>query len=132
MGRFFLNNNIVSVQCHSDNNCPDDESCQGGSCVKVCLRVECGPESRCVARAHKHTCECVEGARKDPWSGCRRVECVTDSECPTRLACRSGSCQNPCPGACAPDALCSVVRHSPVCECPRGTEGNPKIKCQPG
>lgn len=123
---------LFIVQCHSNNDCPDDESCESGSCIKVCSRVRCGTEAHCVARGHTASCECDNGARGNPWIGCRRAECTVDEECPSWLACRSGICQNPCPGACAPEAQCSVVRHIPVCECPRGTEGNPQINCHPG
>lgn len=123
---------LFTVQCHSNNDCPDDESCEGGSCVKVCPRVRCGAEAHCVARGHTATCECDSGARGNPWSACVRAECTADDDCAAWLACRAGSCQSPCPGACAPTALCNVVRHAPVCECPRNTQGNPNIECRRG
>lgn len=123
---------VVSVQCHSNNDCPDDESCEGGSCMKVCLRMRCGAEARCVARGHTASCECISGARGNPYTGCRRDECTVDDECSTWLACRGGNCVDPCPGSCAPGALCTVVRHVPACECPRGTQGNAKIECRQG
>lgn len=120
------------VQCHSNNDCPDDESCEGGACVKVCLRVRCGTEAHCFARGHTASCECDPGTRGDPWTGCRRDECTVDEDCPTWLACRGKKCLDPCPGACAPEALCNVVRHTPLCECPRATQGDPKIECKLG
>lgn len=123
---------MITVQCHSNNDCPDDESCESGSCVKVCTRIHCGTSAHCVARGHTASCECDAGARGNPWTGCRRDECTVDDDCASWLACRGGVCQNPCPGACALDALCTVSRHSPVCECPRGTQGDPKIECKPG
>ncbi|XP_037295454.1 uncharacterized protein LOC119189544 isoform X2 [Manduca sexta] len=120
-----------SVQCHSNNDCPDDQSCEGGSCINVCSRVRCGFEAHCVARGHTASCECNDGARGNPWTQCRRDECTSDDDCPTWLACRSGTCSDPCIGACAPSALCTVTRHLPTCECPRGTRGNAKIECKP-
>lgn len=123
---------IVTVQCHSNNDCPDDESCEGGSCSKVCSRVRCGAEAQCIARGHIATCECRAGARGNPWVACLRDECAADNDCATWLSCRTGVCRDPCPGACAQGALCSVLRHAPVCECPRGTQGNPKIECREG
>ncbi|XP_028157244.1 uncharacterized protein LOC114350564 isoform X7 [Ostrinia furnacalis] len=120
-----------SVQCHSNNDCPDDESCESGSCIKVCTRIQCGTNAHCVARGHTASCECDSGARGNPWTGCQRSECVVDDDCASWLACRSGVCQDPCPGACAQGALCTVNRHAPVCECPRNTQGDPKISCQP-
>lgn len=120
------------VQCHSNNDCPDDESCESNSCIKVCSRIRCGIEAHCYARGHSASCECDSGTRGDPWTICHKDECQNDEDCPLSLACRSKTCQNPCPGACASHALCSVIRHIPTCECPRGTEGNPRIDCKPG
>lgn len=120
------------VQCHSNNDCRDDEGCEGGSCVKVCERLRCGLNAQCYTRGHMASCECITGTRGDPWTSCRRDECVVDEDCPNWLACRGKTCQDPCPGACAVGAMCNVVRHSPTCECPRGTRGNPKIECKQG
>lgn len=123
---------IITVQCHSNNDCPDDESCESGSCIKVCSRTRCGIEAHCVARGHTASCECDVGAHGNAFIGCRRAECVVDEDCVSWLACSRETCKDPCLGACAQGAICTVERHVPTCECPRGTQGNPKIDCQPG
>lgn len=123
---------LFVVQCHSNNDCPDDEGCEGGSCVKVCLRMRCGVEAHCIPRGHIASCECNTGTRGDPWTLCRKDECTIDNDCPNWSACRAKVCQDPCPGACAIGASCKVVNHAPTCECPRGTRGNPTIECKAG
>lgn len=100
--------------------------------MKVCQHVRCGVDAHCYTRGHVASCECNSGTRGDPWSVCRKDECTVDEDCPAWLACRTRTCQDPCPGACALGALCNVVRHAPMCECPRGTVGNPTIECKPG
>lgn len=120
------------MQCHSNNDCPDDESCDSGSCIKVCSRIRCGTGAKCIARGHTASCECNPGARGNPWVECRTEECIVDNDCPSWLACRGNVCKDPCRGSCAENAQCTVVRHVPVCECLRGTTGNPQVNCQPG
>lgn len=120
------------MQCRSNNDCPSDEMCEGASCIKVCSRIRCGVEAQCIARGHTASCECNSGAHGNPWTACLRSECSIDDDCATWLACRGGICKDPCPGACAQGASCTVIRHTPTCECPQGTQGNPKIECKQG
>jgi hypothetical protein len=40
------------------------------------------------------------------------------------LACRNQKCQDPCPGVCGVEAVCSVNNHVPICTCPEGTTGD--------
>lgn len=42
-----------------------------------------------------------------------------------------GYCENPCHfhEACAKSAMCHVKMHRPICQCPKGHEGNPALNC---
>lgn len=57
--------------------------------------------------------------------------CDYDDDCPLHKACINRLCLDPCveDDPCAELALCRVVNHSPVCKCPNGYTGDPKIKC---
>lgn len=44
-------------------------------------------------------------------------------------ACIRQKCQDPCPGTCGLEALCSVTNHIPICTCPRGTSGDAFRQC---
>lgn len=58
-------------------------------------------------------------------------ECVLSSDCPSNKACLRSKCVNPCDGGtCAPNALCTVHNHIPMCSCPSGMEGNPFVQCR--
>lgn len=54
---------------------------------------------------------------------------MMNSECPMTRACINMKCQDPCPGVCGNNALCSVVNHSPTCACILGHRGNPFETC---
>lgn len=60
-----------------------------------------------------------------------RPECVLNADCPANLACVNERCKDPCPGSCGFNALCNVVKHSPVCTCQTGFTGDPFSGCQP-
>lgn len=64
----------------------------------------------------------------NPYEGCR-PECVINSDCAPMLACIQNKCKNPCPGVCAPNAICQVVNHLPSCHCPPGLAGNAYQYC---
>ncbi len=58
-------------------------------------------------------------------------ECVISSECPLDKACVQQRCENPClRNPCAPQAICKVVNHSPICTCPPNYVGNPFVSCE--
>lgn len=38
-------------------------------------------------------------------------------------------CKDPCPGSCASNALCTVISHTPRCNCPAGYNGDPFTQC---
>lgn len=63
------------------------------------------------------------------------AECRTDQECPFDRACIGEKCLSPClQGSieCGKGAECHVYRHRATCECPRGTQGDPRISCISG
>lgn len=52
-----------------------------------------------------------------------------NSDCTANLACVRSKCQDPCPGACGPNAMCNAVNHLPVCICIQGYTGDPFRYC---
>lgn len=44
-------------------------------------------------------------------------------------ACIRQKCQDPCPGTCGLEALCSITNHIPICTCPHGTTGDAFRQC---
>ena len=56
------------------------------------------------------------------------VGCQANPECPNDKACFNTKCVNPC--NCGINALCDVIDHVPLCYCPPGYSGDPKVECQ--
>ena len=58
-------------------------------------------------------------------------ECRDNSECPPHAACINRQCLNPCAvtDPCAVNAFCRVQNHEPVCTCPAGYLGDPRVSC---
>ena len=58
-------------------------------------------------------------------------ECRDNSECPAHAACINRQCLNPCAvtDPCAVNAFCRVQNHEPVCTCPAGYLGDPRVSC---
>ena len=58
-------------------------------------------------------------------------ECRDNSECPLHNACINRKCLNPCAvtDPCATNAYCRVDNHEPVCTCPSGYIGDPRVSC---
>ena len=58
-------------------------------------------------------------------------ECRDNSECPPHTACINRQCLNPCAvlDPCATNAYCRVQNHEPVCTCPPGYLGDPRVSC---
>lgn len=54
-------------------------------------------------------CSCPSGHSGNPLTYCRRAECLDHAECRGDMACRSGSCVNPCAGTCGSNANCEVI-----------------------
>ena len=58
-------------------------------------------------------------------------ECRDNTECPPHTACINRKCLNPCAvtDPCATNAFCRVDNHEPVCTCPSGYIGDPRVQC---
>lgn len=89
-----------------------------------CDSLPCGPNADCS----NGVCTCLPEFKGNPYIGCR-PECVLNSDCPRDRACLQRKCLDPCPGACASNALCTVINHVPMCRCPTGMEGNAFVRC---
>lgn len=60
-----------------------------------------------------------------------RPECIRNSECPSNQACIQKKCRYPCEGVCGVGAQCSVINHTPICNCADGYTGDPFVRCSP-
>lgn len=60
-------------------------------------------------------------------------ECSRDDDCPSDKGCVNELCVNPCVvgDPCSRGAFCHVENHAPVCRCPTGYTGDPRVQCQP-
>ena len=60
------------------------------------------------------------------------IGCTYNDDCPDHAACRNSACINPCAAEnpCAPSAICTVIKHEPLCSCPDGYIGTPEIDCR--
>lgn len=93
-----------------------------------CLPSPCGPNSRCQAIGDSPSCSCLEEFIGTP-PNCR-PQCISNSECPSHLACINQKCRDPCPGSCGSNAECKVINHIPMCICNQGYEGDPFVSCK--
>lgn len=59
-----------------------------------------------------------------------RPECLTSIDCASNLACIQQKCQDPCPGSCGLNAVCTVHNHLPICSCLESYTGDPFVSCQ--
>lgn len=89
-----------------------------------CNPSPCGSNAQC----QNGQCTCIAEYQGDPYVGCR-PECVLNTDCPRDRACVRNKCINPCPGTCAPNAICDVLNHIAMCRCPDGMIGNAFIQC---
>lgn len=61
---------------------------------------------------------------------CTYYECTVNDDCSGHRACINRKCTDPCVSACGLNAICTGVRHSPVCSCPAGYTGSPLVRCE--
>lgn len=95
--------------------------------IDPCVPSPCGPNSQCRAVGSTPACSCLPNyIGRAP--NCR-PECMINAECPANLACVNEKCKDPCVGSCGLNALCTVIKHNPVCECQRGFTGDPFSVC---
>lgn len=92
-----------------------------------CVPSPCGANAECRVVGDTPSCSCLAGFLGLP-PNCR-PECVSNSECPSHLACMTQKCRDPCVGSCATNAECRVVSHTPMCVCPNDFTGDPFTQC---
>lgn len=95
--------------------------------VNPCVPTPCGPFSTCQDRGGYPSCTCMPNYIGSP-PYCR-AECSINSDCTGNKACIREKCQDPCPGSCGVNALCTVIDHIPACTCPDGYTGDPFRNC---
>ncbi|CAH1100710.1 unnamed protein product [Psylliodes chrysocephalus] len=135
------------VECHVDNDCPNNRACLQQRCVDPCSSIAnppCAQNAVCYVQNHVAGCLCPPHLPDgNPLSYCspRRIEgkseCDFDIDCPSKLACIKNECVNPCVSLspCHPSAQCSVSDTTPVrtmiCTCPEGWVPNENGECHP-
>lgn len=95
-----------------------------------CNPSPCGSNALCRVENGYAVCECLPEYRGNPYQNCR-PECLANSDCPMNRACIRNKCQDPCPGTCGIDALCTVSNHIPICTCPDKFTGDAFTQCTP-
>lgn len=128
-------------ECLSNQECPYNLACQNERCENPC---RCGPGAICTVTNHQPSCQCPPGYNGNPSISCavtlvvEQPQCKMDADCPSRLACFSGVCRNPCVETtpCAQNAECTVVDTLPLrtmsCSCLPGFVGDADVECKPG
>lgn len=123
--------------CNSDDECPLTETCRNRACVNPCLDSSCAKNADCVVNNHKSSCVCKNGLVGNPFINCYQAikpstpECTSDYQCLDSQACINRQCVQPCTESnpCAGGAECRVSNHRPLCACPQGWGGDPKVQC---
>ena len=115
--------------CASDSDCPSNRACVRGICRDPC---NCGPNSHCRVKDHKPICTCQLGYYGNPEIECNVIGCRSDDDCSDQHSCINRQCVPACApdeSTCGKEAVCHISKHHPVCECPPGSVGNPRISC---
>ena len=97
--------------------------------VNLCVPSPCGPYSECRDIGGVPSCSCSPNYMGSP-PNCR-PECTINPDCPSNRVCMGEKCRDPCPGSCGVGAICSAIRHTPMCSCPEGFTGDPFTNCEP-
>lgn len=93
-----------------------------------CIPSPCGANAICKEQNGAGSCTCIHEYFGNPYELCR-PECTVNTDCSSNKACMGNKCVDPCPGTCAPSAICNVINHSPTCSCNYGYTGNPYTYC---
>lgn len=115
-------------ECIINAECPKDKTCINNKCMNPC-DGSCGKNALCDVVNHSPTCYCPPGQFGDPFVECK-AECMISKDCSDDKACLLYKCTDPCSGACGKNAMCNVVNHIPVCNCPPGILGDPFLECK--
>lgn len=146
-------------ECISDDDCPFNLACKNERCEDPC---NCGLGAVCNVNYHRAQCSCPPGYVGNPLAVCNigkksfalsqnktskrqiletpqiQPQCRVDADCPSKLACFSGVCKNPCvvTEPCGINAQCSVVDTLPLrtmsCLCLPGYVGDADLECKKG
>lgn len=139
----YRGNPLISCErpeCTNNDECPYNLACQNEKCVDPC---NCGPSAQCIVNRHIPSCRCPPGYTGNPERSCEIIRfedprCRMDADCPSKHACFSGECKNPCHETkpCGANAICSVVDSLPlrtmVCTCIEGYVGDAEKECKLG
>lgn len=120
---------VRPVGCIADTDCPSDRACINSLCRDPC---NCGSNAECRIKDHKPVCSCIQGYKGNPEIECSRIGCRSDSECSPTHTCINQQCALACAAdgsSCGHNAECYGINHNPVCECPPGLTGDPRITC---
>lgn len=128
-------------ECREDGDCPSQLACLNQRCQNPCTIIQpCYEPAKCKVLpslpVRTMVCICPSGYISSGSGTCQviksilRVECKSDSDCPSDRACVNAICKDPC--ACGTNAICHVRDHKPTCSCITGYDGNPDIECVPG
>ena len=131
----------IENRCNNDNECGEEAACRADTrgfndCKDPCENTICGRNSQCKVINHSSVCECLPGFFGNPNDerfGCRPMECSSHQECKPNQACSNHKCIDPCKQnsvICGENAYCSSEKHSAICRCFDGFEGDPIVGCQ--
>lgn len=111
-------------ECLNSSDCSDKLACSNNKCIDPCLlkTTQCDKYKKCDVRNHQPVCVCKSGFIVNELGelSCApdKIECHSDSECASNLACIQGRCQSPCSlSLCPANKTCAVLNHLPVCLC---------------
>lgn len=123
-----------------DLDCPSNAACRTdkngiSKCVNLCAFDPCGPNAICSIANHQVQCKCpnVGFFTGDPYNhqtGCQKVECLHDSNCPYDRQCLNFVCENACDQVnCGPHGTCIIRDRQAACRCEAGFENNGRMNC---
>ena len=64
---------ILTVECESDQNCPETKKCINNVCVNPCDYKKCVENAVCHVRDHEPECDCIPGFRGDGDEFCKQI-----------------------------------------------------------
>lgn len=128
-------------ECSKHEDCPYNFICNQEKCENPC---NCGVGALCIVTQHIPQCSCPPGLTGNPLIKCTaavvgsETDCTIDADCPSKLACFSGFCKNPCNiiKPCGRNTECIVINSLPLrtmsCMCLPGFIGDANTHCKQG
>lgn len=113
--------------CISNDDCPSELACIGGSCQNPCHVSLCPEGKTCQVLNHEALCMCTEGCNPSV------SICLKDKGCLPSQACVSFQCVDPCASiTCEQNAPCIVENHKAICKfCPENFVADQNYGCLP-